>query len=194
VNAAHSKQEEQRRRGTGAAALVLGLTLCCGFVMGQESAPSESQLKAAFMVNFPKYVDWPPSVFVETNSPIVVGIFGVVDFEEELEKMIVGRSVDGRALVFRKVSTEKEIAGCHVLFIGGLERRRMVELMGVLEGASVLTVGDSDDFLDLGGVIKLVRRARKVRLEVNLGAASRVQLKISSKLLGVADVVKGRSE
>jgi hypothetical protein len=70
----------------------------------------------------------------------------------------------------------------------------MTELMEVLKRASVLTVGDSDDFLDLGGVIKLVRRARKVRLEVNVSAADRVQLKISSKLLGVADVVKGKSE
>jgi hypothetical protein len=163
-------------------------------VMAQESAPSESQLKAAFMVNFPKYVDWPQSAFVETNSPIVVAIFGEADFEEELGKMITGRSVGGRALVFRKVATENEIAGCHVLFIGDSERRRIAELMGILKRASVLTVGDSDDFLDLGGVIKLVRRARKVRLEVNVSAASQVQLKISSKLLGVADVVKGKSE
>jgi hypothetical protein len=91
------------------------------------------------------------------------------------------------------VISEKDLIGCHVLFLGTSERNGMSDLLDALTSTSVLTVGDMDDFLDLGGVIKFTRRDRNVRLEVNLTVAHRAKLRISAKLLAVADQVKRRS-
>ncbi len=154
---------------------------------------SEDQVKAAFLINFPKYVDWPANVLAETNSPIVIAVFGETSLDGDLQKMIKGKTIMGHPLVFKRVATEGECAsGCHILFIDAGVRRPTPDFLGKLDGASVLTVGDSDDFLNSGGVIKLARRDRKIRLEVNLIAAGQAHLKISSKLLSVADVVMGR--
>jgi hypothetical protein len=153
---------------------------------------SEEQVKAAFLINFPKYVDWPTDALAESNSPIVVAIFGETALDRALRKMLAGKTVNGHPLVFKRVSTEEECdGGYHILFIGDGATRHTAEILGKLGGASVLTVGDSESFLDDGGIIKLAKRDRKIRLEVNLVAANRTHLKLSSKLLAVADVVRG---
>jgi hypothetical protein len=152
---------------------------------------SETQVKAAFLINFPKYVDWPTDALAESNSPIVVAVFGETSLDGDLKKMLKGKTINGHPLVFKRVSTEEEaINGCHILFIGEESARRASTIIGKLDGTSILTVGDSDDFLDSGGVIRLARRDRKIRLEISLTAANRAHLKLSSKLLGVADVVR----
>ena len=163
---------------------------------GEAVGPSPDQVKAAFLVSFPKYVDWPAALFPATNSPIVLAVFGDDDEGAELRKMAEGKSVNGRPLEFRRVTTEDECAGgCQVLFIGNSERRRIPQILQKLKGTSVLTVGESenDDFLEKGGVINLALQGRKIRLHVSLAAAQRAQIKISSKLLSVADLWKGQS-
>lgn len=176
-------------RGKRIGAFLLSVTILFTGAVAQESAPSESQVKAAFLVTFPKYVDWPTDRFSAADSPIVIGTLGGAGIEQELERMIVDRSVDGRPLVFRKITSEKDLVGCHVLFLGMSERNRIADLLDALTSASVLTVSDVDDFLELGGVIKFTRRDRNVRIEVNLTVAQRAGLRISAKLLAVADQV-----
>ncbi|HUI07785.1 MAG TPA: YfiR family protein [Verrucomicrobiae bacterium] len=169
----------------------------CGKMMVAANAPdvSEEQVKAAFLINFPKYVDWPANAFAETNSPIVVAVFGETSLDGDLQRMIKGKVIMGHPLVFKRVTTEEECAsGCQILFIDAAAARRVPDIINKLDGASTLTVGDSEDFLDSGGVIKLAKRDRKIRLEVNLTAARRAHLKLSSKLLGVADVVLGKPQ
>lgn len=179
--------------------LVVALTMLalpCEEITVAADAPevSEEQVKSAFLINFPKYVDWPPNAFAETNSPIVVAVFGETGLDQDLQKMIKGKTIMGRPLVFKRVTaTEEFTSGCHVLFIDAATVQRTPDILSKLTGVSVLTVGESDGFLDSGGVIRLARRDRKVRLEVNLAAAGRAHLKISSKLLSVADVVMGKS-
>ena len=156
---------------------------------------SETRVKAAFLVNFPKYVDWPADAFARSNSPIVLAVFGEADVAEDLRKMTEGKTVNGRRLEFRHVNTEAECAhGCHILFISAAEGPRTGALLNRIQGASILTVGDSDDFLDMGGVINLALRDRKIRIKVNLAAAHQARVVISSKLLAVADAVKGKSD
>ena len=156
--------------------------------------PSETQLKAAFLVNFPKYVEWPSGMFVETNSPIVVAVLGEGNLDGELRKMTETKVIKGRPGIFRRLTADDDCSGCHVVFISAEQQRRSAGSVARLKDASILTVGESDDFLENGGMINLARRDRKIALEVNLAAVGKARLKISSKLLSVASVVKRKQD
>jgi len=158
----------------------------------QTKAP-DYEVKAAFLLNFPKYVEWSQEALTNTNSPIVLGCLGESKISEALRKAIQNRPASGRAVVVKVINSETESAGCHILFIGDAERRRLSAILEILKGTNLLTVGESDDFLDKGGVINFALRDRKVRVQVNLDAARQANLKISSKLLSVADVVKNNA-
>jgi YfiR/HmsC-like len=162
--------------------------------IAEEPQASEDQVKAAFLVNFAKYVDWPAEAFAGTNSPIVIAVPGETKVAEEVQKAIAGRTVNGREIVLKRPASGEAPGVCHILFISAAEQERSPNLLVKLKNASVLTVGESDDFLEDGGIINLTRRDRKIALEVNLTAASNARIKISSKLLNVASVVKGKSK
>ena len=157
-----------------------------------EVAPSEAQLKAAFLLNFPKYVDWPASAFSQSDSPIIVGIFGDDPVAAEFATMSAGKAVEGRPIQLLRVTTADQCRGCHVLFIHAGEDRKLPEILSALRGANILTVGESDEFLNQGGMINLARHDRRIQLEVNLDATRQTELKISSKLLALATVKGGR--
>jgi uncharacterized protein DUF4154 len=180
--------------------------LCTLFVVGvgwiagtsvssaEEPLPSEYQVKAAFLINFPKYVDWPAEAFAGTNSPIVVAVLGETRVTAEIQKIIAGRTVNGRAIVLKRLASGEASGVCHILFISAAEQQHSPSLFTQLKDTSVLTVGESDDFLERRGIINLVRRDQKIALEVNLTTADKARIKISSKLLGVAGLVKGKSK
>lgn len=160
--------------------------------IAEEPLASEYQVKAAFLVNFPKYAEWPASAFVETKSPIVIAVLGETPVTGEIQKVIEGRTVDGRKIVLKRLASGEEPGVCHILFISAVEQRHLPEVLVKLKDTSVLTVGESDNFLEDGGIINLARRDQRVALEVNLVAANKAQIKISSKLLGVASMVKSK--
>jgi hypothetical protein len=157
-----------------------------------EVAPSEAQLKAAFLLNFPKYVEWPPNTFPETKSPIIIGVFGDDAVADEFATMSAGKIVEGRPIKLLRVTAPDQCRGCHVLFISSTQNRKLPEILSAIRGANVLTVGDSEEFFNQGGMINLVRHERRIQLEVNLDATGRTELKISSKLLALATVKGGR--
>ena len=179
-------------------ALAVGSSLVVGTpaVLAAEDAPLDFQVKAAFLVNFPKYVDWPSTVFAQTNSPITIAIFGDDNVADEFGNMIAGgRTVSGRPVVLKRITKEEQIgADCQILFIAYSERQRVPAILEKVRGTGILTVGDNEDFIDRGGIINLVHRDRKIRLQINLDAAGQTHLKISTRLLMVADSVKGKSE
>jgi len=155
----------------------------------------ENDLKAALLVAFPRYVDWPSGGPVADAAPIVLAVFGETNLDNEIREAIKGKTVNGRPLVFKRAATEEECArGCHILYISPEERRRFPSLLNRLRDVSVLTIGESDDFLERGGIVKLVRSERKFKFEVNLTAAKRARLEISSKLLKLADAVHGKTK
>lgn len=156
-----------------------------------ESLP-ESQVKAAFLVNFPKYVDWPAEAFVQTNSPVIIAVLGRTEVTAELQKIITGRSINGRPLVLKPLASGEEPSGCHILFISATAPELSPDVLARLTADAVLTVGESAEFLERGGIINLARREQKIALEVNLPAAERARIEISSKLLSVARVVKAK--
>lgn len=175
--------------------LVLGLALfgIGGVLRAQNSAAApENQVKAAFLLNFPKYVEWPAEKFATTNSPFVVTVVGDAAIAESLTKMAVGKTIHGRPVQVNSLtSVSKVTTEGQILFLSATTRATTPELLKRWNAANILTVGDSEDFLADGGVIRFARREQNVRLEVDLAAAQQGQLKISAKLLSVADVVKG---
>lgn len=169
-----------------AASIVLGTA-----AIAAEVPPSEQQVEAAFLVNFPKYVDWPAEAVADPARPIVIAVVGDTVVADEVEKAIAGRTVNGRPLVLMRVRSGGAPGPCHILFVPEMEQRRSPSLLAAVEG-SVLTVGESDDFLDRGGIIRLARRGQSVTLEVNLDGAARAHIAVSSNLLRVASVVQGK--
>jgi len=174
--------------------VIVLLAACAGLISSRagDLAPSEAQVKAAFLLNFPKYVEWPGSAFAETNSPIIVGIFDSEEVAGEFSAMSQGKIVDGHPIQFVCVTSIPQCRDCHILFIGASATRKLPEILKSLQGANVLTVGDIDDFIDHGGMINLARRDRRIVLEVSLDATRQTQLKISSKLMALATVKGGK--
>jgi hypothetical protein len=152
----------------------------------QDSPPSEYQIKAAFLFNFVKFVEWPPAAFSGGASPIVIGILGQNPFHDDLSQMVRSKTVDGRPLEVRQLHSLADAANCHMLFISASERSRLPEIINSLKGTTVLTVGDTDHFTENGGMINLVLKSDKVRFEINKNAATSAGLKISSKLMSLA--------
>jgi YfiR/HmsC-like len=181
----------------------LAAALAFSFLMGTaattqlaaaEASLTEYQVKALFLLNFTKYVTWPASAFAETNSPIAIGIYGEDKFGEDLEKAVTGKNVGGRSIVIQRIKSADESAKCHIVFIGSSEKKRAGEIIAQLQTAPVLTVGEIEQFTEQGGIINFTKKEGKVRLEINLQAAQLANVQISSKLLSVADVVKGKSK
>lgn len=161
----------------------------------QPAPPLEYQVKAAIVVNLPKYVEWPEAAFAGSTTPIVLQVFTSDALAEELQKMAAKKTVGGRPLELQR----SEPGGTaqpppHILLLSGLEPKQADDLLKKYQGKPVLTVVDGDANKVPGGIIYLARKDNKVRLQVDLNAAKAAGLPISSKLLGVADIIKGRDK
>lgn len=168
--------------------LRLGLVwlLAVGGARAQESQPTVNQLKAAFIYNFAKFVEWPPAAFGEATSPIVIGVLGDNSIRGDLDRTIRDKTINDRPLVIREFRSAADATNCHLLFIGASETARLPEILDSLHSASVLTVGETDEFTRKGGMISFIPGETKIRFRINEGAAKSVGLKISSKLLSLA--------
>jgi len=175
-----------RCRATRILCLSLLWLLAVGDGHAQESAPTEYQLKAAFLLNFAKFVEWPPRVFAEATSPIVLGILGENPFGDVLKRTIRDKTINDRPLVIKEFRSAAEATNCHLLFIGASQKAHLPEILAGLRGASVLTVGETDRFTESGGMINFIRQGNKIRFQINEATAKSVGLKISSKLLNLA--------
>jgi YfiR/HmsC-like len=153
-------------------------------------AMDEYAVKAAFLYNFAKFVDWPPEVFKTPKDPIVVCVLGRNPFGSSLEDVIRGKSIEGRAFVFRQVADVDQANACQILFIAAAEGKHFRSLYGISKPTGILTVGESEGFATGGGIVNLKLDAGRVRFEINVDAAEHAQLHISSKLLSLAQIVK----
>lgn len=152
-----------------------------------ESRHSDYQVKAAFLMNFTKFVDWPPAAFANPESPMTICIWGDDPFRGALDQIVDGVTVNGHRLVLQRLR-HQPAKGCHVLFFGSPERDVSKVIAGLDPG--ILTVGDGDNFLKEGGMIALVVDNHRVRFDVNQRNAEKSALRISSRLLGVARFVE----
>lgn len=192
-----SSASKSRLRASSLFRLLLLLAGSVAFLQSVEcglssDAFTEYQVKALFLLNFTKYVDWPTNAFAGAETPITIGVVGENKIGAELEKIIPGRSANGRPIALKVIDNSSDLAQCQILFIGNSETKRQREILSSLRKAPVLTVGETGQFLDEGGMINFVLKEGKVRLEINLASARKANLQISSKLLSVADTVKER--
>jgi hypothetical protein len=159
---------------------------------GELPAATEYQIKALCLLNLAKYVDWPAQAFSETNSPIVIGIIGENKFEDDLKDAMEGKCIGGRRIMVTAVASEKDYRKCQILFIGASDTAREAEVMKGVKSLPILTVGETEQFARDGGIIDFTTRDEKVRFVIDLNAARAVGLGISSRLLSLADTVRGK--
>ncbi len=152
----------------------------------------EYALKAAFLYKFVEFVEWPTEALPDSSSTIHICVLGDDPFGPNLES-IRDKIVRGRKLAIRRVTQPERGPSCNVLFISSSERQRMRDVITSLGTSSVLTVGDMDSFAELGGMINLVNERNHVRFEINVHAAERARLKIASRLLNLARVIRSET-
>jgi hypothetical protein len=167
--------------------LLLGTAL---HVHAQEAVFDEYQVKAAFLYNFAKFVEWPPDAFANSNDPIGICIVGHNPFGSRLDVIVQGKKIGDRAFTVRRLPDTQQASNCQILFIGAAERKRTRSLLEALKGAGILTVGETGDFTALGGIICFKLEGTRVRLQVDLEAEEHARLRISSKLLSLVEIVK----
>jgi len=154
--------------------------------------PSEYQVKAAFLYNFTKFVDWPQTSGNDTQGPLEICVIGDDPFGDDLDKIVKGKSVNERPLVVRRLRGAVDARTCSIAFVSSSERGHLRPILEALRGTSVLSVGDTPGFAKMGGVINFILQDNRVRFEINVDAAQRARLKISSKLLSLAKVVRSK--
>ena len=167
-------------------AILLGVT----FAIGLQGQIDEYHVKAFFLYNFARYVEWPPQSFQAPNDPIVICILGQNPFGRALDEATSGKVVEGRPFVVRQIPDIQRPCNCHILFVNSSDRKRFRAMAGRLKGSAVLTVGETNGFTADGGVINFKLDDGKVRLEINVDAAAQEHLHISSKLLSLAQLAK----
>jgi hypothetical protein len=151
-------------------------------------APSEYQLKAVFLFNFAQFVEWPPEAFDESTSSLNVCIAGSDPFGSELEAVMQGESVGGRPLVVERLADLEDTQRCHLAYVNQPEQQ-LRETLQRLKGKPVLTVGETQAFMESGGMIRFNMDGKKIRLMINPKAADEAQLRLSSKLLRSSELI-----
>jgi YfiR/HmsC-like len=152
----------------------------------------EYDLKAAFLFNFTKFVEWPADAFDSTSAPFTIGIVGDDPFDGGLDDIVANESVHDRKIVVRRFASADQIGSCQLLFVGEREMRDMARILSALGRRSVLTVGETKAFTDHSGIIAFEMSQRRVRLRINPAAAKAARLTISSQLLRQAEIVGAR--
>lgn len=175
------------RRGLSAGWLLLALALA-PWCQAQSGLP-EYQVKAAFLYQFLKYVDWPAKAFGKSTDPVIIGVLGVDDFGTALPQVVVGKTINDRPIVIRSSANLSDLKNSHLLFVSRSERQRIGQVLNELRSSYALTVGDTDGFAEAGGMINLKLEDDKIRFEINVQAATQAGLRISSRLLSVARIV-----
>jgi hypothetical protein len=152
---------------------------------------TESQIKAGFLFNFTKFVEWPPGAFADSGVPIVLGIMGNNPVTELLIETAAGKTVNGRAVIVQQFKDGQDPRTCHILFVSSSQEKHVSQILERLKGSPILTVGETSGFARFGGMINFIVEGNKVRLEINLDATARARLKISAKVIAVARLVTG---
>lgn len=155
-------------------------------------------VRAALLLNFARFVDWPEDAFADAESPIVFGVFGEDDFIPFLERTVKDRTIDNRSIVVRRLTAEpkrlvpdeRELRSCHLLSVGSLREAERHALFRAIDRAPVLTVSEGENFAKRGGVIGLDLVDGRYTFTINIARANHATLRISSKLLALARVIE----
>jgi hypothetical protein len=173
--------------------------VCCVFLSPPSALSLEQQtleypVKLAFLYNFTKFIEWPADAYNDPAAPLTICIVGSDPFSPDLEDQLRTRAVESHPIAVRTVRPDDTLNQCHIVFVPVTERGQVPRIVSGLKGSSALTVGESQGFDQMGGIINFTVRENKFHFEVNPLAAERARLTISSKLLAIATIVKDQDE
>jgi hypothetical protein len=152
----------------------------------------EQNVKAAFVVNFAMFTEWPDTTFADTGEPIVIGVAGDETLRRTIEHFAKGKLLSGRAVKTRNIKNADDAAEIHLLFIGGMTGSRTADILSALDGLPVLTVGETAGFCAEGGMIAFLLERDRLRFEIRFDTTEHAGLKISSRVLALAKTVHGK--
>jgi hypothetical protein len=180
----------QRRAQLCDVVLVSFLCLAAAIPTRAQAPPSvEYQVKAAFLLNFVKFIEWPPEVFPNEKAPITLCVFGHDPFGSALDDIIRGRTVNNRAVLVRRINEKRDLKSCQLVFVSAAEDKRLPEVLNNLKDTSAIVVGEGEGFAEHGGGIQFFLEDNRLRFAVNVDAVQRARLRVSSKLLALARIV-----
>jgi YfiR/HmsC-like len=171
--------------------LMILMLISAAVLPAEDKQPSEYMVKAAFVYNFAKFVEWPETAFSDTNAPVIIGVVGDESkdsFQANLQQTVGNRMINGRRTKAVLISSpeDPELKSCHIVFISKYRRGNQKEFLRALKDQSTLTIGESEKFLQDGGIINFFIEEGKVRFDIDKQRAQQRQLTISSKLLNLA--------
>jgi hypothetical protein len=158
--------------------------------VSQYNSASEYEIKAAFLYNFAKFIDWPDSSFAYAQSSFAICVLGTDPFGSALDRTLQGKMVGNHPVTLIRITEIEQARRCHVVFVAASESKRLPEIIDRLQTTSVLLVGESDGFAEAGGAIQFTLDDNHVRFTINKDVADRAGLKFSSKLLALAKIVR----
>jgi hypothetical protein len=167
--------------------------LSSGTIFPQIDTAKEYQVKAAFLFNFTRFVEWPADAFPAADSPFILGVVGSNPFGTYLEEIIKGERINGHPLVLRYFKTTADITACHILYVSLDNKEEIKKALTQTDVLKALTVSDLSNFAKQGGMIRFITEDNKTRIRINLTAAKDAGLTISSKLLKLAEIVEPNS-
>jgi uncharacterized protein DUF4154 len=181
-------------RASGVGLGVLCVLLAAALPVTGQSSLHEYRSKANFLAQFPSFIDWPEDAFPSAQAPFAVCVVGAFSFGTSLAEITRGMSAHGRQIEIRWKHKDEELRNCQVLFVSRSEAKRYAQILQAVQGAGVLTVGETPDFLAAGGAVGFLFQEDKLQFEVNLVAANGAHLRISSRLLAIAKRVLNKPE
>jgi hypothetical protein len=166
------------------ATTALGCGLAGGSAAAQGNAVSADAVKAAFLVNFASYVEWPADAL--DSGELTIGVFGSDQIVRELRNLVPGKTIENRPVQVRAVTPASSLQNVQILYIGSATADAVAELIGAASERPILIITDAPDGMQRGSMINFVLEDRRIRFEISRGAAERAHLKLSSRLLSVA--------
>jgi hypothetical protein len=167
--------------------------LLLGVSAQAQPVPREFQVKAAFLFHFAQFVEWPPTAFAASNSPLCIGVLGNNVFGAAIEETVRGETIQKRKLTVRHFRHWKDVKDCDLLFVSNSETERTDEILAHLKAQPILTVSDLESFARRGGMIQFYLQGPQLRFEINSKAAEEAGLKLSSHLLNLGKIVKAEN-
>ena len=155
----------------------------------EDASSIEYRVKAAYLYRFAGYVGWPPSAFVRPDAPVTIAVMGAEGLATELEQVVIGRTVSDRTVAVKRIKPGDSLTGVNVLFVSKNETTQLAQLTQAAQTRSILTVTESAGALRQGSVINFTVADQRVRFEISLDAAEKNGIKLSSRLLAVAQQV-----
>ncbi len=178
-----------RQRGL----VVLSGVLCLSVILAvgrlahaEQNTAKEYQIKAAFLYNFGKFVEWPAEHQARLGEAFVIGVFGEDPFGSDIDTLLAEKSIKEKKILIKRFRTLEELEPCHILFISPKEAKKLADIIKRLGDENVLTVSDTVEFMANGGMVNFVMEDNRVRFEINKLATDKAKLKLSSQLLKLA--------